>query len=275
MALPRYKVTWVDPHHEFASEFDRRQHGGLRRSAGFDDHDEALAFARKIWSQGIDRPQIYERGSPVPLSGAHRAPLSARDRRRRIRTRRRDPARHWDVADAFDEERDRWRDENETWPVLRSFATQEEAEDYAETLNERAGWINRFRATGPWGGGRDPRRARRRRDPHRPSSFQARLYETRLARESVNTDFLPLFDHLIRLAESDHRRGDPQGAGRYLAKARRLVRYGRTPRYDREYDTFRRWDRQLGGRGVGIMSRRVTSTVTDRDRRRARSRRSR
>lgn len=101
------------------------------------------------------------------------------------------------------------------------------------------------------------------RDPARPT-FAERLYETRLARESVNTDFLPLFDHLMSLARDDYKRGDKQEAGRLLAKARKLTKYGRTPNYREEYGGFRRWDRKLGGRGVDMFSRRVTSTATER-----------
>lgn len=88
------------------------------------------------------------------------------------RSQRRDPARHFDVADAWDSENDRWRDENETWPVLRSYTgpnAREKAEDYAEFRNVKEGWIGRYRVTGPWGGGRDParRRARSRRSRSR------------------------------------------------------------------------------------------------------------
>lgn len=175
MALPRYKVYWTDPHHEFVSEFERRQYGGLPRFKQFDDRDEALAFAEKIRSQGIDRPQVYERGSPVPLSGPHRAPLASRRRDRsshsrrarrdaRPSTRRRDPARYLAVADKYDEEEGHWRNENEDWPVLKKFPVnaREAAEDYAEALNERRGWYGRFVVTGPWGGGRDPKRKRSR-----------------------------------------------------------------------------------------------------------------
>jgi hypothetical protein len=111
--------------------------------------------------------------------------------------------------------------------------------------------------------GRDP--ARR---PSRPS-FAERLYETRLAREKVNTDFLPLFDHLIDLAEDAQRRGRPQEAGSHLADARRLARHGTTPRYEQEYSDFPR------RRGIGMFSKRITSTVTDRDRRARRARRRR
>lgn len=114
------------------------------------------------------------------------------------------------------------------------------------------------------------------RDAVRRPSWQERLYETRLARERVNVDFQPLFDHLIRLAEDEKRHGYPQAAGRLLAKARKLTKYGSVPDFETEYGNFRRWDPKLGGRGVSMFSKRVTRTATERDRRRTRrSRRSR
>ena len=115
-------------------------------------------------------------------------------------------------------------------------------------------------------GGRLRGAARRRehgvRDP-RQASWQERLYETRLAREKVSVDFQPLFDHLIHLAENARRHDRPQEAGRLLGRARRLTKYGTKPSPEDYADFPRR-------RGVGMFSKRVTRTATDRDRRRAR-----
>lgn len=110
-------------------------------------------------------------------------------------------------------------------------------------------------------------------DPPRRSrsshpTFAERLYETRKAREHVNADFLPLFNHLISLAEHAHGRGRPQEAGRLLAKARALTKHGTTPRFTEDYGNFPR------RRGIDIFSKRVTSQASRRDRRR-RARRSR
>lgn len=108
-------------------------------------------------------------------------------------------------------------------------------------------------------------RTRSQRDTPQRATWAERVYETRLARERVNVDFLPLFDHLIRLAEDARRRGRPQEAGRLLDRARRLTKYGTTPSPEDYADFPRR-------RGIGMFSERVTSTATRRDRARARRR---
>lgn len=64
------------------------------------------------------------------------------------------------------------------------------------------------------------RRARARR-PSRPI-YDNRREETLALRESCPAIFLPLFDHCLALAADSHRHGHPQGAGRYLAKARKV-----------------------------------------------------
>jgi hypothetical protein len=59
------------------------------------------------------------------------------------------------------------------------------------------------------------------------SNFPAKLAETLAVRDQVKLEFIPLFDHLIKLAKNSLDHNYPQSAGRELQMARNLVRkYG-------------------------------------------------
>lgn len=55
-------------------------------------------------------------------------------------------------------------------------------------------------------------------------TYDNRREETLALRDTCKPVFLPLFDHLLELA-AHSRHADPQGAGRYLAKARKVAAY--------------------------------------------------
>lgn len=59
-----------------------------------------------------------------------------------------------------------------------------------------------------------------------PKSKYARsVRATEAARGEVPRDLIPLFDHLIHLADDSHRHGYFKRAGRELRAARRLARH--------------------------------------------------
>lgn len=61
-------------------------------------------------------------------------------------------------------------------------------------------------------------------------TFQKSLATTKAMRPFVPRPFVPLFDHCVRLAEDNRRRGYAQRASRELFNARKLAqKYGEVP----------------------------------------------
>lgn len=55
----------------------------------------------------------------------------------------------------------------------------------------------------------------------KPTKFEMSMLETVALRDDVPRDMLPLFDHLVKLAEHSHRSGYPKRAGVELRQARK------------------------------------------------------
>lgn len=100
--------------------------------------------------------------------------------------------------------------------------------------------------------------------------IEERLYEMRLLRERVPSEFLPLFDHLLRLARDDLKHGRPQSAGRRIAKATRLASRAHSSYYDPETSYGHRANRRVS---AAIQSGRFSYLSRDRSRRAQRGRR--